>query len=273
MFAGIRNNITEKQNNRGSTNTSTLLVYLLTMALVPASNEQKHQIMTALEGIAYTQGLTFQRIQKGNIGKADTSMMKQTHYKVMALTHNYYYPIEGKSARDSALGTACSIFALLLRVAFKRMVGWFNYCFTNQYNNLDAVRNGITRHGYTADGALKDMNGINILPKIVCEYDAPKPPSLKHYITPGDYEGIVKRLKSDIDLLENSTVYDTEDETRIRSLPIEGMRQEVNDALELIQQRMNNYNIIPSESRVTVLKALKVAANFLDLGEEPNEDA
>lgn len=56
------------------------------------------------------------------------------------------------------------------------------------------------RNCYNKDGSLKDMDGITILPKIIGEYDTPRPPALRTRITAGECDDVVRCLKTDTDL-------------------------------------------------------------------------
>lgn len=49
------------------------------------------------------------------------------------------------------------------------------------------------------------------------------------------------------------------------------MIQEINGAMQTIADRKRNCSVLPDESRVTIVKALKTAANYLDLGDQPSE--
>ena len=51
------------------------------------------------------------------------------------------------------------------------------------------------------------------------------------------------------------------------------MQREAIEAMEAITSRQANFSLLPPENRVTILKALKRAADFLKMDRNPNEGA
>ena len=142
------------------------------------------------------------------------------------------------------------------------MVSWFNYYFKGHYGSFEAVRGGMKRNCYNPDGSLQDMAGMKVLPKIICQYDPPRVTNLKRYMPPREFDDRVK-----------SSLEDAEEDARINSLSPEGMQQEAIEAMETITNRQANFSLLPPENRVTILKALKRAADFLKMDRNPNEGA
>lgn len=153
------------------------------------------------------------------------------------------------------------------------MVSWFNYYFKGHYGKFETVRGGMKRNCYNPDGSLKDMTGITVLPKIICEYDTPRVTSLKKRMSPREFDEKVKRMKTEIEELEKSSLEDAEEDARINRLSPEGMQREAIEAMEAITSRQGNFSLLPPENRVTILKALKRAADFLKMDRNPNEGA
>ena len=153
------------------------------------------------------------------------------------------------------------------------MVSWFNYYYKGHYGNFEAVRGGMKRQCYNPEGKLRDMAGIKVLPKIICEYDPPRVTNLKRHMSPREFDDRVKRLKTDVEELEKSSLEDAEEDARINSLSPEGMQQEAIEAMEAITNRQANFGLLPPENRVTILKALRRAADFLKIDRNPNEGA
>ena len=151
------------------------------------------------------------------------------------------------------------------------MVSWFNYYFKGHYGSFEAVRGGMKRNCYNPDGSLQDMAGMKVLPKIICQYDPPRVTNLKRYMPPREFDDRVKRMKTEIEELEKSSLEDAEEDARINSLSPEGMQQEAIEAMETITNRQANFSLLPPENRVTILKALKRAADFLKMDRNPNE--
>lgn len=199
--------------------------------------------------------------------------MKQTHYKVMGLTFEQHFHQDGKTPRDNALGDQGRANCLKLCIGFRRMVSWFDYYFKGHYGGFEAVRGGMKRNSYNPDGSLKDMAGMKVLPKIICQYDPPRVTSLKRYMPPREFDDRVKRMKAELEELEKCTLEDAEEDARINSLSPEGMKREAIEAMEAITSRQANFSLLPHENRVTILKALKRAADFLKMDRNPNEGA
>ena len=153
------------------------------------------------------------------------------------------------------------------------MVSWFDYYFKGHYGGFEAVRGGMKRNCYNLDGSLKDMAGITVLPKIICEYDPPRVTTLKRRMSQRELDGRVKRMKTELEELEKSTLEDAEEDARISCLSPEGMQREAVEAMEAITSRQGNFSLLPPENRVTILKALKRAADFLKMDRNPNEGA
>ena len=151
------------------------------------------------------------------------------------------------------------------------MVSWFDYYFKGHYGSFEAVRGGMKRNCYNRDGSLKDMTGITVLPKIICEYDPPRVTRSKRRMSQRELDDTVKRLKTDVEELEKSSLEDAEEDARISRLSPEGMQREAIEAMEAITNRQANFSLLPPENRVTILKALKRAADFLKMDRSPNE--
>ena len=114
---------------------------------------------------------------------------------------------------------------------------------------------------------------MKVLPKIICQYDPPRVTSLKRYMPPREFDDRVKRMKAELEELEKCTLEDAEEDSRINSLSPEGMQREAIEAMEAITSRQANFSLLPPENRVTILKALKRAADFLKMDRNPNEGA
>ena len=80
-------------------------------------------------------------------------------------------------------------------------------------------------------------------------------------------------MKTEIEELEKSSLEDAKEDARINSLSPEGMQQEAIEAMETITNRQANFGLLPPENRVTILKALRRAADFLKIDRNPNEGA